>query len=128
MTRLKWQTKVNIDSTVSTSRRSCHSPRGHSLRLAGSPSAAWKAVSLLGRLRARSIAGLFSLTLAYFASVLDNGQDRFGSSHLAYLSVLSMGNLPHIAVGLLSLLCARVDGFPVRRLLLRLRHRRARAP
>src|SRR5229473_5886673 len=65
---------------------------------------------------------LVSLTLAYFASVLDNGQDRFGSSHLAYLSVLSMGNLPHIAVGLLSLLCACVDGFPVRRLLLRLRH------
>src|SRR5262249_20986615 len=58
--------------------------------------------------------GVVSLTLAYFAAVLDNGQDRFGSSHLAYLSVLSMGNLPHIAVGLLSLLCARVDGFPVR--------------
>ena len=54
---------------------------------------------------------LVSLTLAYFASVLDNGPDRFGSSHLASLSVLSMGNLPHIAVGLLSLLCARVDGF-----------------
>ena len=44
---------------------------------------------------------LVSLTLAYFASVLDNVQDRFGSSHLAYLDVLSMGNLPHFAVGLL---------------------------
>jgi len=61
-------------------------------------------------------------------SVLDNVQDRFGCAHLAYLCVLSMGNLPHFAVGLLSLLCARVDGFPVRGLLLRLRHHRARAP
>jgi hypothetical protein len=47
-------------------------------------------------------------------SVLDNVQDRFGCAHLAYLCVLSMGNLPHFAVGLLSLLCAHVDGFPVR--------------
>jgi hypothetical protein len=36
-----------------------------------------------------------------FAAVLDNVQDRFGCSHLAYLDVLSMGNLPHFAVGLL---------------------------
>jgi Transposase zinc-binding domain len=43
---LKWQTTVSIESTVSTSIRSSHSPRGHSLRLAGSPSAAWKPVSL----------------------------------------------------------------------------------
>ena len=35
------------------------------------------------------------------ASVLDNVQDRFGCSHLAYLDVLSMGNLSHFAVGLL---------------------------
>ena len=55
-------------------------------------------------------------------------QDRFGCSHLAYLCVLSIGNLPHFALGLLSLLCARVDGFPVLRLLLRLRHPRALAP
>src|SRR5262249_32704222 len=62
------------------------------------------------------------------ASVLDNVQDRFGCSHLAYLCVLYIGNLPHFALGLLSLLCARVDGFPVLRLLLRLRHHRALAP
>ena len=53
----------------------------------------------------------WELTLA---AVLDNVEDRFGCSHLAYLDVLSMGNLPHFAVGLLDLLCARVDGFPVR--------------
>jgi hypothetical protein len=53
----------------------------------------------------------WELTLA---SVLDNVEDRFGCSHLAYLDVLSMGNLPHFAVGLLCFLCARVDGFPVR--------------
>ena len=35
------------------------------------------------------------------AAVLDNVEDRFGGSHLAYLDVLSMGNLPHFAVGLL---------------------------
>jgi hypothetical protein len=40
----------------------------------------------------------WELTLA---SVLDNVEDRFGCSHLAYLDVLSMGNLPHFAVGLL---------------------------
>jgi len=28
-------------------------------------------------------------------------QERFGSPHLAYLDVLSMGNLPHFALGLL---------------------------
>ena len=33
------------------------------------------------------------------AAVLDNVEDRFGCSHLAYLDVLSMGNLPHFAVG-----------------------------
>jgi hypothetical protein len=53
----------------------------------------------------------WELTLA---AVLDNVEDRFGCSHLAYLDVLSMGNLPHFAGGLLCLLCARVDGFPVR--------------
>src|SRR5215472_10505544 len=46
MTFLKWQTTVSIESTVSTSIWSSHAPRGHSLRLAGSPSAAWKPVSL----------------------------------------------------------------------------------
>src|SRR5438128_452608 len=46
ITFLRWQTSVNIERTVSTSIRSSHSPRGHSLRLAGSPSAAWKPVSL----------------------------------------------------------------------------------
>jgi hypothetical protein len=35
------------------------------------------------------------------AAVVDNVQDRFGGSHLAYLDVLSMGNLLHFAVGLL---------------------------
>jgi hypothetical protein len=35
------------------------------------------------------------------AAVLDNVEDRFGGSHLAYLDVLSMGNLPHFALGLL---------------------------
>jgi hypothetical protein len=40
----------------------------------------------------------WELTLA---SVLDNVEDRFGCSHLAYLDVLSMGNLSHFAVGLL---------------------------
>src|SRR6266852_979280 len=72
--------------------------------------------------RARSIAGLFprspsepdwilvassgspvslfpKLWPITLASVLDNVQDRFGCSHLAYLDVLSMGNLPHFAVG-----------------------------
>src|SRR5512132_2852871 len=43
---LTWQTSVSIERTVSTSMRSCHSPRGHSFRLLGSPSAAWKPVSL----------------------------------------------------------------------------------
>src|SRR6516162_11008476 len=33
------------------------------------------------------------------ASVLDNVQDRFGCSHLAYLCVLSIGNLPPFAMG-----------------------------
>src|SRR6476659_8030605 len=46
MTFLRWQTNVSMESTVSTSIRSSHSPRGHSLRLAGSPVAAWQAVSL----------------------------------------------------------------------------------
>jgi hypothetical protein len=40
ITFLKWQTTVSIASTVSTSMRACYSPRGQSLRLAGSPSAA----------------------------------------------------------------------------------------
>src|SRR6266704_4478942 len=46
MTFLKWQTKVSIDKTVSTRIRSSHSPRGHTLRLVGSPAAAWTAISL----------------------------------------------------------------------------------
>src|SRR6266487_5897628 len=46
MTFLKWHTTVSIDKTVATRMRSSHSPRRQSLRLAGSPSAAWKAVSL----------------------------------------------------------------------------------
>jgi hypothetical protein len=77
--------------------------------------------------RARSIAGLFprspsepdwiliassgspvslfpKLWPITLASVLDNVQDRFGCSHLAYLDVLSMGNLPHFAVGVFFLL------------------------
>jgi hypothetical protein len=40
----------------------------------------------------------WELTLA---AVLANVEDRFGCSPLAYLAVLSMGNLPHFAVGLL---------------------------
>jgi len=35
------------------------------------------------------------------ASVLENVQGRFGCEHSAYLFVLSMGNLPHFAIGLL---------------------------
>src|SRR5262249_34851362 len=62
------------------------------------------------------------------ASVLDHVQERVGCAPLAYLCVLSIGNLPHFALGLLSLLCARVAGFPVLRLLLRLGHQRALAP
>jgi hypothetical protein len=50
----------------------------------------------------------------FLASVLDNVRDRFGCSHLAYRCVLSLGDLPHFALGLLFFLCARVDGFPVR--------------
>ena len=34
---LQMQTSVSIESTVSTSMRSCHSPRGHTLRLLGRP-------------------------------------------------------------------------------------------
>jgi hypothetical protein len=55
-----------------------------------------------------------SLVSLFPISVLDNVQDRFGCSHLAYRCVLSMGNLPHFALGLLLFLYARVDGFPVR--------------
>ncbi len=94
-------------------------------------------MSLQDRLRARSIAGLFSqpssepdrilshhpalqfpclsdFGLVKLAWVFDHVQERFGSPHLAYLDVLSMGNLLPFAVGLLSLLSAPVDGFPVR--------------
>jgi hypothetical protein len=54
----------------------------------------------------------WELTLA---SILDNVEDRFGGSHLAYLDVLSMGDLLPFAGGLLfPFLCARGDGFPVR--------------
>src|SRR6266436_5249280 len=52
MTRLKWQTSVSIESTVSTSMRSCHAPRGHTLRLAGS-----RMVKIIMRPRVRSISG-----------------------------------------------------------------------
>jgi hypothetical protein len=53
----------------------------------------------------------WELTLA---SVLDNVEDRFGCSHLAYLGVLSMGDLPPFAGGLRAPFpWARVDGFPV---------------
>jgi len=37
MTFVQWQTTVSIDNTISTSRRSCHSPRWQSLRFVGSP-------------------------------------------------------------------------------------------
>ena len=54
----------------------------------------------------------WELTLA---SILDNVEDRFGGAHLAYLDVLSMGDLLPFAGGLLlPFLCARGDGFPVR--------------
>jgi hypothetical protein len=36
-----------------------------------------------------------------FAVLLDNVQERVGASHLAYLDVLSIRNLPHFALGLL---------------------------
>src|SRR6266568_7292512 len=51
MTFLKWQTTVSIDNTVSMRMRSCHSPRWHSLRFVGSPSAAWEVVSLRAIMR-----------------------------------------------------------------------------
>jgi len=57
---------------------------------------------------------LFDFGLVKLALVFDNVQERVGSPHLAYLGVLSIGNLPHFALGLLFLLCARVDGSPVR--------------
>ena len=57
---------------------------------------------------------LFDFGLVKLAVVFDKVQERVGSPHLAYLDVLSIGNLPHFAVGLLLLLCARVDGSPVR--------------
>jgi hypothetical protein len=54
----------------------------------------------------------WELTLA---SVLENVEDRFGCAHLAYLDVLSMGDLLPFAGGLLApFRCARGDGFPVR--------------
>jgi hypothetical protein len=56
---------------------------------------------------------LFDFGLVKLALVFDNVQARVGSPHLAYLDVLSIGNLPHFAVGLLLLLYARVDGSPV---------------
>jgi hypothetical protein len=62
-----------------------------------------------------------------FTSVLNNVQDCFGCSPLAYLDILSIGNLLPFAVGLLCLLCARVDGFPVRCRLWKLRYHGARA-
>jgi len=49
------------------------------------------------------------------ASVLENGEDRFGGAHLAYLGVLSMGDLLPSADGLRApFRCARGDGLPVR--------------
>ena len=48
------------------------------------------------------------------AAVLENVQDRFGGSPLASRGVLSMGNLPHFALGLLLFLYARVNGLPAR--------------
>src|SRR4030095_1718654 len=36
-----------------------------------------------------------------FASVLNNSEECFGGSHLAYLDILSIGNLLPFAVGLL---------------------------
>ncbi len=41
-----WHTTVSIERTVATSLRSSHAPRGHRVRVAGSPAAAWQAVSL----------------------------------------------------------------------------------
>src|SRR5712691_9533114 len=68
MTFVKWQTTVSIDNTISTSRRSCHSPRWQSLRFVGSPSASWKAVSLKTIMRSShcriSHCKVFSATLA----------------------------------------------------------------
>src|SRR4051794_7057745 len=68
MTFLPWQTKVSIDNTVSTRRRSCHSPRWQSLRFVGSLSASWKAVSLKTIMRSShcriSHCKVFSATLA----------------------------------------------------------------
>jgi hypothetical protein len=100
ITLLKWSTTVSMESTVSTRMRSSHAPRRHSLRLAGSPSAAWKAVSLQGRLRARSLRP-FLLAPPEPDGILSHHpalqfpspcvQDRFGSSHHAYLCVLSVG-------------------------------------
>jgi hypothetical protein len=57
-------------------------------------------------------------------ALVDTVQDRYGSPHLAYLPTLARGNLLPFAVGT----AARVDGFPVRRLLRKLCSHRVRTP
>jgi hypothetical protein len=88
--------------------------RARSVFTAFSPSPPPNRTGYLSHHPALQFPCLFDFGLVKLALVFDNVQERFGSLHLAYLDVLSIGNLPHFAVGLLFLLCARVDGSPVR--------------
>ena len=88
--------------------------RARSVFTAFSPSPPPNRTGYLSHHPALQFPCLFDFGLVKIAWVFDNVQERFGSPHLAYLDVLSIGNLPHFAVGLLFLLCARVDGSPVR--------------
>jgi hypothetical protein len=88
--------------------------RARSVFTAFSPSPPPNRTGYLSHHPALQFPCLFDFGLVKLALVFDNVQERFGSPHLAYLDVLSIGNLPHFALGLLFLLCARVDGSPVR--------------
>jgi hypothetical protein len=87
--------------------------RARSVFTAFSPSPPPNRTGYLSHHPALQFPCLFDFGLVKLAWVFDNVQERFGSPHLAYLDVLSMGNLSHFAVGLLFLLCVRVDGSPV---------------
>src|SRR5262249_10592312 len=88
--------------------------RARSVFTAFSPSPPPNRTGYLSHHPALQFPCLFDFGLVTLAWVFDNVQDPVGSPHLAYLGVLSIGNLPHFALGLLFLLCARVDGSPVR--------------
>src|SRR5215813_12598012 len=88
--------------------------RARSVFTAFSPSPPPNRTGYLSHHPALQFPCLFDFGLAKLALVFDNVQERVGSPHLAYLGVLSIGNLPHFALGLLFLLCAHVNGSPVR--------------